>query len=231
MLGVDVGPLVGAGEERSAPVLGRHDRIAARTHRDEAGQVLVLRAQAVGDPGAHAGALQAAVAAIHQHQRRFMIGHVGIHRSDDAEVVDVLLGRAGEQLAHLDAAPAVFAECKGRAQRGAGLALGAEIRVRQGLAVVSRQERLGVEGVDLRRPAVHEQVDDLSGLAGELGRFRRHRAERSGRRWRPRVSRPDHPQRSLIGQHTGQADQSQAHPASREQVSAGQGEIVVRKTR
>ena len=113
VLGVDVGPLVGAGEERGAPVLGRHDRIAAGTHRDEAGQVLVLRAQAVGDPGPHAGALQAAVAAVHQHQRRLMIGHVGVHRADDAQVVDVLLGRAGEQLAHLDAALAVFLNLKG----------------------------------------------------------------------------------------------------------------------
>ena len=65
------------------------DRIAAGAHGDEAGQVLVLGPQAVGDPGPHAGPRQPAVAAVHQHQRRLVVGHVGVHRADDAHVVDV----------------------------------------------------------------------------------------------------------------------------------------------
>ena len=43
------------------------------------------------------------------------------------------------------------------------------------------EHRLGVEGIDVRRSAVHEQVDDLPGLAGELGRPRSQRTERPGR--------------------------------------------------
>ncbi len=46
--GVDVGPLVDAGQERRAPVGDVGDRQTG-THRDEAGQVLVFGAQAVGE--------------------------------------------------------------------------------------------------------------------------------------------------------------------------------------
>ena len=90
VLGVDVRALIGARQKRDSPVLRGHDRIAAGAHGDEAGQVLILRAQAVGDPGAKAGPRQPAVAAVHQHQRRLVVGHVGVHRADDAQVVDVL---------------------------------------------------------------------------------------------------------------------------------------------
>ena len=39
---------------------------------------------------------------------------------------------------------------------------------RQRLAGVLRQRRLGVEGIDVRRAAVHEQVDDALGLGREV---------------------------------------------------------------
>ena len=44
---VDVGALVDAGQERRLPVLRLGDRVAARAHDDEAGQVLVLGAEPV----------------------------------------------------------------------------------------------------------------------------------------------------------------------------------------
>ena len=40
------------------------------------------------------------------------------------------------------------------------------------------EQRLGVEGVDLRRAAVHEQVDDALGLAGEVRLLGRQRIRR-----------------------------------------------------
>ena len=110
VLGVDVGALVGTRKKRRSPVLGCHDRIATGAHGDEARQVLVFRAQAVSDPGPHARALQAAISAVHQHERRLVVGHVGVHRPNDAQVVDVLLGGPGEELADLDAALAVLLE-------------------------------------------------------------------------------------------------------------------------
>ena len=54
VLRVDVGALVDAGQEAGLPVLRLLDRVAAGAHGDEAGQVLVLAAQAVGDPRAEA---------------------------------------------------------------------------------------------------------------------------------------------------------------------------------
>lgn len=53
--GVDVGSLIGGGEEAGLPILGPGNGIASGAHRDEAGEVLVLGAEAVGDPGTDAG--------------------------------------------------------------------------------------------------------------------------------------------------------------------------------
>ena len=77
--GVEVRPLVDARQKRRLPVLGFGDRVAARAHDEEAGQVLVLRAQAVKDPRAQAGPGLAGLAAVHEHERRLVIGHVGVH--------------------------------------------------------------------------------------------------------------------------------------------------------
>ena len=89
---VEIGPLEDARQKRRLPVLRLLDRIAARAHGDEAGQVLILGAQPIGDPRAHAGPDLAGVAAIHQHQRRLVIRHVGVHRANDGHVVDMLSG-------------------------------------------------------------------------------------------------------------------------------------------
>ena len=111
-----------------------------------------------------------------------MIGHVGLHRPDHADVVDAL-AHMREDLADLDPALAVGLELEGRAERSACLPLGTQVAHRQGLAVVLRQLGLGVERVDLRRSAVHEQVDHPLGLGGEL----RQREAPSG--WRPSPAR------------------------------------------
>ena len=89
-LAIDVRALIDAGQKAGLPVLRFLDRIAAGAHGDERRQILVLRAQAVSEPRAHAGADQPGLAAIHQQQRRLVIRHVGVHRADDADVVDAL---------------------------------------------------------------------------------------------------------------------------------------------
>src|SRR3954469_23245836 len=68
VLGVDVGALEDAREEAALPVLGFLDGVAAGAHDDEAGEVLVVGAEAVGDPGAHGGANQAGLAAVHEEE-------------------------------------------------------------------------------------------------------------------------------------------------------------------
>ncbi len=228
MLGIDVGSLIGARQKGRPPVLGCHDRIAPRTHGDEAGQVLVFRAQAVSDPGSHAGALQAAVAAVHQHERWLVIGHVGIHRADDAQVVDMLSRRAGEEITHFDAALAILPEGEGRAQGCAGLALGAQVGRGKRLAVVLRQQWLGIECVDVRRTAVHEEVDNLLCLRGKVRRLRCHGAERSG--WlHVRACAAGSTGQTVVGHHARQPDQPEPHAAALEELAPGQcwGRIVL----
>ncbi len=66
--GVDVGALVDAGEEPGLPVLRFLDRVAARAHGNEAGQVLILGAETVGEPGTHRRPDEPGLAAVHQEQ-------------------------------------------------------------------------------------------------------------------------------------------------------------------
>jgi hypothetical protein len=71
--GVDVVALVDPGEEAALPVLRLLDREAAGAERHEAGQVLVLGAEAVGHPGAHRRTHLTGFAAVHQQQRRLVV--------------------------------------------------------------------------------------------------------------------------------------------------------------
>ena len=64
-------------------------------------------------------------------------------------------------------------ELERRGERGAGLALGRQ-RCRRAAAWPAYfvEHRLGVERIDVRRAAVHEDVDDALGFGGEVGRVR-----------------------------------------------------------
>ena len=126
-------------------------------------------------------------------------------------------GRLGEQLADLDAALAVLRELERRAHGRAGLALGAQIAAGQRLAVILVQQRLGIERVDLRRPAVHEQVHDLLGLAGKVRRLGRQRSAAP-----PAVAARRAAQQPVGGQHAGQAQHAEAHAAAGEHLAAGE---------
>ncbi len=209
VLGIDVGALVHARQESRLPVLRFLDRVTAGTHGDESGQVLVLRAQAVGDPRSHAGANQPRLAAVHQQQRGFVVGHVGMHRADDADVVDVF-GRASKQFAHLDAALPMLLKLVGRGERGARLSLGGQIEG-QLLSVPLGQFWLGVERVDVRRPSVHEQVDDAFRLGGIVGRLRRQRIERRGVGLRF--------EQTVAAEQLHQAQRAEAQPAAPQQLA------------
>ena len=97
-----------------------------------------------------------------------MIGHLRVHGADDGDVVG-MRGGAREDLADLESALTVARKLEGRGQGCAGLALGAEVLARQGLAGVFREGRLGVEGVHLRRPAIEKEMHDAAGPRCEVG--------------------------------------------------------------
>lgn len=110
--GVDVIALINAGEKTALPVLRFLDRVAAGAHGYEAGEILVFGAEAVGDPRAEGGAREAGVAAVHQHERRLMVGNVGVHGADHGDFVDAR-GDMREEFADLDTGLAVFLNSNG----------------------------------------------------------------------------------------------------------------------
>ena len=102
---VDVRALIDARQEAVAPQLRADDRLAG-AERHEAGQVLVVGAQPVGDPGAERGADRLHIAGVHHQQRRLVVRVVGPHRAHDADIVDAA-SDFGIQFGDLDAALAI----------------------------------------------------------------------------------------------------------------------------
>src|SRR5262249_7472695 len=81
---------------------------------------------------------------------------------------------------------------------------------------VERGGGVGVEGVEVRRPAVHEQVQDALGLAGEVRLF-----------WRQRVDVGlGGAEQPLRAEQAGEAEGAHAHAGAAEQVAAGQQRVV-----
>ncbi len=208
---VDVGRLVGSGQERGPPVLISLRRQAIGAQDDEAGKILILRAQPVRDPGTEAGADLPNVAAIHHHQRRLVIRDVGMHGADDAQIVDAL-SDIRKDFADFDTVLAVFLELKRRGERGSGAALGFQSDG-NGLARELCERRLGIEGIDVGAAAVHEQVENslrLRRLRRSLGSHRICRSRR-GRL-----------QMAGLPQQRGQGDGAHAHAAALQQFAPRQ---------
>jgi hypothetical protein len=76
---------------------------------DEGRQVGVDRAEAVADPGAEAGTAADLVAGLHVGDGGLVVDGLGVHRPDDAQVVDALGGPREQFGVHPHAAPAVRA--------------------------------------------------------------------------------------------------------------------------
>ena len=140
-----------------------------------------------------------------------MIGDIGVHGADDAEVVGAG-GDVREDVGDFETALAVTLEFVGRPHERAGLAFGAEVFARHGLAVEAVKFRFGVEGVDLGRAAVGEDVDDVFGFAAELGGVGDERVGGGG----------------FCGGEEGLGgDGTEAHAAALEEVAAGGEEVAV----
>ncbi len=103
-----------------------------------------------------------------------MVRHVGMHRANDRDVVD-RLRRAPKNFADFNSALAIFVELKWRCECGAGLPFRRQHAAGQGLAGIFGERWLGVERIDVRRAAVHEQMDDVFGTRGEMRRSRQQR--------------------------------------------------------
>ena len=168
-----------AGQQSRRP-LARGDglvlsALTQRSKHHEAGQILRLRAEAVGDPRARAGAAGDLRAGVHEHVRRVVVDGLGGHGADDAQLVGDGAGLL-EQLAHLLAVLPELLEAK---LRPVAVQLGTlqlrdllplRERVRHRLAVHLRELRLVIPRLQVRRPARHREPDDALGLRREVQR-------------------------------------------------------------
>ena len=96
--------LVDGGQEGVA-VVPRPAVARRRADRDEAGQVLVLGAQAVEHPRAHRRPDVGRRPAVQEQRRRAVRDALGVHRVDEAEVVDVPVDLGEEVGAHRPLSP------------------------------------------------------------------------------------------------------------------------------
>ena len=105
---------------------------------------------------------------MHLDQRRLVVRHVGAHRPHDATVVDDA-PEVRQRLAHVDPALAAPLELQRRRHETGAFAFLVEFA--RGLLACEGLERgFGVEGIDVRRPAVHEEENDPLGPRPEVRR-------------------------------------------------------------
>ena len=155
----DEGALVDGRQEAIAPQRrsdgGRH----VGTEHDVAGQVLVLGAQPVSQPGTHGRAARLIGAGVHHQAGRLVIRDIGVDRADPADVVGDF-AEVRPEFADVHAALPVLLELERRLHQFAGAAFGLDGAAGQRLAVVLLEHRLGIEAIDGGAAAVHEQEDD-----------------------------------------------------------------------
>ncbi len=155
------------------------------------GRSLALGAQAVGDPGAHAGPALSCRAGVKQQFRRGVVELLGVHRFDEGQIVGDR-GDARQHVRNPGAALAAAAELLRRAEQlgnagreGEHFALDHGIGAR--LAVVFHQFRFVVEHVEVGGAPTCATRLRVSLLAGSAAGVRP-----SARRFLPRsrASRP-----------------------------------------
>ena len=165
------GSLIKGRHEAARPVERAVDRMSARIGQHHVRrQVLRFVSQGVDEPASHRRpAGDAGDAAVEITDRHFVAVVPGVHRADDGDVIDDA-GNFGEQLRDLGAALAALFELERTAEEFfAGPVDEAEDDVAAVIgAAVLRQLGLGIEQVDVRRAAVHEERDHRVRFGGEV---------------------------------------------------------------
>ncbi len=162
--------------EAAGPIRRSVDRDARGIGQDDIGrQFLRLVAQSIDHPGAERGAADdAGNAAVEIADRNFVAVVAGVHRADDANVVDDAGGVAGAvRRLRCPTAP-WLANFQGLAKQfAAGTIDEAEVDLADRRSVPSQpgQFGLGIQQVDVRRSAVHEERNHRLGLRRKMGRL------------------------------------------------------------
>ena len=179
-LGAEGDAVVGGRKETAAPH-AREERLGGDlrgefgSEHDERGQVVALAAEAVGEPGTEARFAGDFAAGHQKSARGIVVDRIGMDGADDGDVVDDL-GGPREQFADPGAALAVLGKLEeggcdgefGLAARHRGDALALADRFRQVLLKTRLERGFVVERIELRRPAVHMEIDDTLGGRREM---------------------------------------------------------------
>ena len=177
------GALVGGGHVTGRPIRGAADGASAGIgHDHEAGKILVQGTQSIIQPSAEAGFADEDAAAVHLETSARMGGGVGMHGADDAQIIGELRS-VGEQAADLESAAAVMTELERRLHEFAdGATVGADLGIAAvGLAIPLGECGFRIEGVDLTRPAIHEEEHAVFGFGGKVRGFDREWIQHLGR--------------------------------------------------
>ena len=134
---------------------------------DESRQVLILCSQPIDEPGTEAGAIQFIGADIEHGKRSSVLRDVGMHRVNDADVINTL-GHMGKKVADPGARLAMPLELEWRREDCGGLALRSQVHLHGSLANVLPQIGLIVKGVDVRNAAVHQEMDYALGSRRQM---------------------------------------------------------------
>ena len=171
-LGPESDALVNGGQEAGRPVDRSPGRLTPGIREHDVGrEVLVLRSQSVGHPGAEAGKAIEGEASVLEEGRRSVVRVPTVHRVDEGEIVHAVR-QVGKEAGDPTPRFAVTAEFEGTLEDPAGLAEErVVVGVLVGLAVTLRQRRLVVEGVDVAHAAQRTDVDHTLGPGIEVNPF------------------------------------------------------------
>ncbi len=99
-----------------------------------------------------------------------MIWHIGMHRAYDTDVVNTF-GHLRKNLADWNSGFSRLLELERRFEKPSGTPLGLALGSRRTLTMVFFQIRLGIKGIYLRRPAIHEKMNDSLCFGFEMRRL------------------------------------------------------------
>ena len=103
---------------------------------------------------------------VHLNERGLVIGNIGVHRTNDAAIIDDA-GKVGKGFANFDAALAALLEFEGRGHETCTGALFVECAVRL-LAFVFFKSRFGIESIDVRWATVEKEENGAFGTGTRM---------------------------------------------------------------
>src|SRR3972149_6135636 len=169
--------LVDGREESASPAgLASIGVVLARQQHHEPGEIARFASEAIGQPGAHAGAADDLLPGVHEDLRRSVVELRRVERPHDGDLLHDA-SEVGQELRKLGAGISVSLEgVRGAQHFGNALDEGESLAFQQRVGTVLSVELLelwlGIEKIEMRRSAGHEEVNDALRLRGKMSPVR-----------------------------------------------------------